>query len=218
MRKCPFCAESVQENALRCRFCGESLRAGVGPQRAQVGPTLLDKEKLAEIRRLQRIASGPRTRKDSMRMAKGVLCFVIIGAIFVYVHQWRRLQRNRPTAVSEQWNVSYRAFNAIFGPDSPLSAVEMEEEFGAFRGAAVTWKGTVNYVNLGVKDELYVTVRHRAAARTSDVLVRFRESGREDLQGLRSGEQVQYEGRIDDYGKAAAFITLTEGSVVSVDR
>jgi hypothetical protein len=220
MKKCPFCAETIQDEAVKCRYCGEMVDSDT-PQKVEYlsAPSAAEKAKLAEIRRLQRIASGRPTHADSTRKAKGILYLVIIAVILLYGYSWNRSRRAKGLATPAQTerisDISFEAFNAIYGPESVLTTEEKEVEFAVHKGKTVAWSGTVAYVNRAENGERYVSIRHRAATHTSDVLLRYPEKDRERFEALREGDRIRYRGKIEDYGEKTAFITLVDGAILS---
>lgn len=212
MRVCPHCAKVMGDHAHRCPHCGKPVEPSEGDEYTATEPGPSDLQRLAEIRRLQRIASGEPSRDDRLRRAKGVLALLIMVVILVYAYIWKE---GRSAQIAGTAAITYPVFNAAFGSASPLSEATKKAEFEHYRGLQVIWEGTVVYVNRGTGKDLYASIRHRSDSPTSDVLLRFRESNRADLEDLPVGVRVRYRGRLRDYGtEGGGFLTLTQGAIL----
>jgi hypothetical protein len=115
---------------------------------------------MAEIRRLQRIASGRPTRADSARKAKGILYLVIILAIIICAWTWKRSHQARTGASPVESIISFEVFNAAFGPRSPMDPELKKRELESYLGKRVVWTGKAVYVNREGESTAYMNVRH----------------------------------------------------------
>ncbi len=220
MNECPVCSKDIPEGEKikitaigGCSVCGLVLTAETRP--VEYAQTDAERARLSEIRRLQNIAHGPPLRSTQLTKTKGLLALTILICILVYLYID---QQHKETSQLNRIEVTYRAFNLLFGPGSTLSEDEKVEEFKYWRMSPVRWKGTITYVNLGSEDDLYVTLSHASRLPSSDVLIRFAERWRNQLADLKVGQSLRYTGRISEYDRGTSFITLKRGAIIGDPR
>ena len=229
MKSCPICHDALpDETALQvddlghCVICGrrfevltetptESTTIVTQPA-IEYELTESEHRRMDEVRRLRSIAYGPPSNTIQTTKLKGLLALMIIVCILVYTYIWDRHRRSQQV-VSSRDQVTYRAFNALFGPASPLNNEEKLDEFRHFRSIKVRWKGVISYINQGKEEDLYIILRHPLSRAASDVLLRFDETHRNLVETLKVGETVRYTGQITEFDRRTGFISVRNGQL-----
>ena len=148
-------------------------------------------------------------------VALGILAFVGCSALFITAakqvadEQQAEIEQAKVAPISD---ITWEEIDRIYNSDSDFTELQKNEHWKNYKGKKVKWSGKVSHIS-ETFGTLSLQVKLNPSTFTSDVLVRLKESERQDAINLSEGDPVMFVGILDDWGTILP-VTLDHGEIV----
>ena len=137
-------------------------------------------------------------------------CAVLFGTAAKQLadEQKAEVERIRIAPISD---VTWEEIDKIYNLKSDFTELQKREHWKNYKGKKVKWSGKVSSVS-ETFGTLTLRVKLNPSTLTSDVLVKLKESERQDAMKLSEGDLVTFVGILNDWGSFMP-VTLDHGEV-----
>ncbi len=116
-------------------------------------------------------------------------------------------------------NISFEAFDDMFGPNSRMSNDEKKEIWkNKFRGKYVKWKGKVKYMGVSMYDWNKIGIIHNDGEGKANVQLKVDWTMKDKVRALKLGYIITYTGKLESLAGLSSTYKLVNCNILDVER